>query len=106
MSGAEIPDGYYAVPDPRDVDTLTLWHVTADHIAPHPANARYGPVLHRRDIPAELSKTAAERWVRAWFEQVRLPWTEAVRAAITADPEAARALYAASAYAPNQPEGD
>jgi len=93
----DIPNGYYAVPDPRDPDTLTMWRVIDDHIEATPANARYGPVLYRRDIPTGLTKPEQGRWTAEWFETVQRPWHRAIRAAITADLEAAGALYAKTA---------
>lgn len=94
---ADIPDGYYAVPDPDNPERLTLWHVDGDHLVASPTSAHYGPVLHRKDVPAGLSKPDKSRWVANWFETVQRPWRVAVHAAIAADPNAAGALYAKTA---------
>lgn len=94
LSRTEIPDGYYAVPDPGNAEVLTLWRVVNDHVKASPPKALWGPVLYRRDVPKGLSTPDRAAWIRDWFQRVRFPWDEAVRAAIAADPETAGALYA------------
>jgi hypothetical protein len=89
----EIPDGYYAVPDPNDPAVLTAWRAVNGHLKPAPVGAKWGPVLYKRDV-AGMSPLDRQRYVSAWFNDVRWPWDRAVRAAIVADPEAAGALYA------------
>lgn len=89
-----IPDGFYAVPDPRDAEQITLWRVHDDAIEPSPVRARYGPVLLRSDDPAGLEGAERSRWIDDWLEAVYYPWHRAIRDAITADPDAAGALYA------------
>lgn len=93
----EIPDGYYAVPDPDKPDQLTLWRAADGRIEPSPNAAIYGPVLLKRDVPAGLPKPERARWIANWFETVQRPWRQAVRVAIAADPEAAGQLYAKTA---------
>ena len=89
----DIPDGYYAVPDPNGHGQLTAWRAVNGHLKSSPANARYGPALFKSDL-AGLSPLERQRRVHDWFETVRWPWDRAIRAAIVADPEAAGALYA------------
>jgi hypothetical protein len=95
--GAELPDGYYAVPDPDDAARMTLWRVAGDLLHPSPANAKYGPALTKRDIPAGLETAEQRDFIRTWHETVRLPWVRAVRAAVAADVEAAGARFAETA---------
>lgn len=93
----EIPDGYYAVPNPTAPDEITLWRVTDDDIQPSPPGARYAPQLLRRDVPAGLTKIERAQWIAAWFETNQHAWHRTVRAAIAADPNAAGTLYAKTA---------
>ena len=46
-----LPDGYYAVPDPDDASTVTLWQVQGGSMKARPAKARYGPQAYRKDAP-------------------------------------------------------
>lgn len=97
-----IPHGYYAVPDPNDPDTITMWRshtatyhgASIDTLTPWPANARYGPILWRRDVP---KKQPARDQVRAAHRERRKAWMDTVTARILADLKAAASLYAATA---------
>lgn len=87
---------YYAVLDPSDPTTITYWRqVRADRPpAPWPAKARYGPLLYRDTVPADLTGEARHAWVRRWHETIRHPWPRAVWDAIDADPHGCQAMFA------------
>lgn len=86
-----LPAGYYAVPDPDNADVITYWHASDDDLTPWPRNAKYGPVLYRRDVPKKQPERNA---VREAFWGRRRAWHETIRQLITADLDAARALFA------------
>lgn len=90
---AVIPDGYYAVPDPDQPDTMTYWRSRyADHaFTAWPAKATYGPLAYRKDRPKDHA--AAVDWMRAHNER-RRAWHERVLAAIGDDPATAAARFA------------
>lgn len=96
-----IPHGYYAVPDPDQPDTITLWRshattrhgVTIDTLTPWPAKALYGPILWRRDVP---KKQPERNQVREAYRARRKAWMDAVTAGILQDLKAAAALFAAT----------
>jgi hypothetical protein len=92
-----IPDGYYAVPDPRNTDVITLWRAANGKVTTSPVGAKYGPVLLNSAIPAHLYGPARKRFIYNWFNTVQQPWNAAILATIAADPEAAGALYARTA---------
>lgn len=94
---AEIPDGYYAVPDPDDAARMTLWRVAGGLMHPSPAGAKHGPRLLDRDVPPGRGVLDRQEFIRTWHDTVRLPWAQAVRAALAADPEAAGARFAETA---------
>lgn len=91
---ANVPNGYYAIPDPDDAATLTMWRVVGGLLHPSPANAKYGPRLLISAIPADLDRNGKQQFIRTWHETVRLTWVRAVHAAIIADPNAAGARFA------------
>jgi hypothetical protein len=77
---------YYAIPDPHDPGRMTYWYRTKrGRIMPHPPKARYGPMLYRKDVPADLDPEAREAWVSDWFVNVSRPWHAAVREALKGD---------------------
>lgn len=86
---------YYAVPDPADPARMTYWRRTGRGLRPIPANARYGPVLLKHDVPADLRGQQRREWVYAWQRQHLYPWHATVHAAIDADPIGCAARYAA-----------
>lgn len=54
MNIPPLPDGYFAVPDPDDPTTTTLWRVKDDNgraLTASPTGAHYGPTLYRCDVP-------------------------------------------------------
>lgn len=90
-----VPDGYYAVLDPDDPTTMTYWRQNTDRhgpvLVPWPPRARYGPAYLRRDVP----KDPAERIEFGRRFQARLSaGMGKARAALTADPDTARARFA------------
>jgi hypothetical protein len=100
-----LPEGFYAVPDPRaDVDEMTYWRrkdkgkPARPHFEPWPLQARYDPVLYKKDGPDadELRRlTLARRdYVRAWYEVHAEPYRAAIVEAILEDPVAAGRRFA------------
>jgi hypothetical protein len=95
----DVPDGYYAVPDPRDQAVTTYWRVRDGRVAAWPRGATYAPVLDWRNLPAEVTAggTRNRDAVRArWHRLVGGPYVDAIRGAITADPLGCKARYAAA----------
>jgi hypothetical protein len=89
----DIPDGYYATPDPDNADTMTYWRARAGRIERWPAKAWHGPArLLKRDAPADRDAKVA--WMRAWNERY-LAWLQRVVEAIGSDPQTCRAVFAA-----------
>ncbi|MFF4292176.1 DUF6011 domain-containing protein [Streptomyces vinaceus] len=86
-----VAEGYYAIPDPTDPQTITYWRriLTSKRNAlkAWPAKAWYGPPIPRR---SEVPEDRAERdaFVAAWSES-RRAYIAQVVAAIAADPYAA-----------------
>lgn len=91
----EIPDGYYAVPDPDNPQTMTYWRYRNGSGQRWPAKAWYGPPrLLKRDAPTDRDELNA--WGRAWNERY-FAWHDRVIAAIAAAPDECRARFAALA---------
>lgn len=90
-----LPDGYYATPNPTDPTTMTYWRARAGRLTPWPARARYAPLLLKRDVPADLHGADRHAWARNWYAQHATPWHEALHATLTADPDGCRARFAA-----------
>lgn len=86
---------YFAVVDPSDPGRMTYWRSGKRGLKPWPAQARYGPVLYRSDVPADLSGTARREWIATWFAERSQPWHQAIREAIATDPDDCRARFAA-----------
>jgi hypothetical protein len=91
-----IPDGYYAVPDPRDPHQhMTYWRKHTDKhgaaLDMWPAKARYGPLLYRKDRPKEPA--AAADWMHR-HQAKRLAWIERIIAEIIRDLDTAAASFA------------
>lgn len=92
----QIPDGYYATPDPRDPDQqMTYWRSHTDQHGPGldmwPTKARYGPLLYRKDRPKEPA--AAVDWMHR-HQAKRLAWIERIHAELTRDLTAAAGRFA------------
>lgn len=85
---------YFAVPDPSTGD-MTYWRTHRGDITEWPPKVRYGPLLYKRDVPANLRGDERTRWARNWFATVRAPWDAAIVEAITSDPTTAAARFAA-----------
>jgi hypothetical protein len=91
----ELPDGYYAVPDPDAPALMTLWHVKDGKAkARPPKDMRYGPQARRADIPGRPGDDEYIAWMRKYFDTVN-DWHGRVRAAIAVNPQAAMRAYAA-----------
>lgn len=91
----DVPVGHYAIPDPHDPAVVSMWRVRRARLTPWPKEARFGPVLYRRDLPgdraqAQLVQDAHWATVRAYREQVA--------AILAAEPEQAAARYAAVTF--------
>jgi hypothetical protein len=89
---AELPDGYYATPDPRDTDTMTFWEVQKGRFYPHPAKAWYGPVPGA-DVDPDEDDEFERRVQLGHSENRRMDWNRAVRDAVEAAPIAARLRF-------------
>ncbi|MFC9604604.1 DUF6011 domain-containing protein [Streptomyces niveus] len=90
-----IEEGYYAIPDPDDPDTMTYWRraVTKKHnsLRAWPAKAWNGPPVPRRsEVPEDRDERDA--FAAAWSESRRVYATKVI-AAITADPDTARRRF-------------
>ncbi|MFE0243286.1 DUF6011 domain-containing protein [[Kitasatospora] papulosa] len=87
-----LPDGYYAVLDPADTDTMTYWRARGGRLTPWPAKAWHGPARPlRRDAPADQAERIA--WLRAWDEEY-MAWLRLLQAALDGDPGTARRQFA------------
>lgn len=97
-----IPDGYYAVPDPRDTNqqtpTMTYWHAHNTRygrtLDMWPAKAKYGPLAYRKDRPKDPAE--AVDWMRRHSEK-RRAWNELILTEIARNPDRCRARFAALA---------
>jgi hypothetical protein len=63
----ELPNGYYAIPDPMDPDTMTYWRINNGRVTPWPTRAKYGPKFLRKDAPPKDDRDA----YLAYFERCR-----------------------------------
>ncbi|WP_026931193.1 DUF6011 domain-containing protein [Glycomyces tenuis] len=85
-----LPDGYYAVPDPDDPDTMTRWRVDSGGMHPHPAKTWYGPARPlRKDAPGKPGTDEYIAWMRDYFDEWG-SWARRVKEAIEANPLIAR----------------
>ncbi|MFE2941003.1 DUF6011 domain-containing protein [Streptomyces sp. NPDC059255] len=86
-----LPDGYYAVLDPADPQTMTYWRARAGELKAWPAGAWHGPArLLKKDAPADRDERVA--WMRDWQARYRA-WLETLHAALAADPAGARRTF-------------
>jgi hypothetical protein len=93
-----LAEGYYAVPDPRDVEEMTYWRRSdgkrGPTFKPWPATARYGWVLYKKDRPKLPKEISCNTYVRAYYETLGPPYRYAVVEAIAEDPVAAQQRFA------------
>ncbi len=93
----DLPEGFYAVPDPRPgVEEVTYWHARTGRFGPWPKKARYGPVITRSDLPEGMDPRSEEcrAFVEGWMEETKEPYDAAIVRAISADPIAAQHRFA------------
>jgi hypothetical protein len=96
----KLPEGYYAVPDPRGIQEMTYWRrknhkKRGQSFGPWPTKARYGWVLLRSDIPEDLPpEISRDTYVRAYYETLATPYRQAIVEAIEEDPVAAQHRFA------------
>jgi hypothetical protein len=96
MNGDLLADGYYAAldpdgPDEPGGDAMTLWRVRYGDVMRYPKKAIYGPVLPRKNAPADPEERYA--WFCAGSDYYQL-WKSRVIAALRADPVAAQLRFA------------
>jgi Family of unknown function (DUF6011) len=94
----ELPEGYYAVPDPRGVEEMTYWRRAEGNrgptFKPWPAKARYGWVLYKKDRPELPKEISRNTYIRAYYETLGPPYRRAIVEAIQEDPVAAQQRFA------------
>jgi hypothetical protein len=99
----ELPEGYYAVPDPRDgVDEITYWRRKdkgrnkRPSFEAWPLKTHYGPRLTRKDLPEGMTPRTdeGEAFIRDWYENTGFPYRAAILEAIADDPVAAGKRFA------------
>jgi hypothetical protein len=88
----DLPDGYYATPDPANAETVTFWQIENGRYYPHPRGAWYGPVPGA-DVDPDEDDYLEHRMQLGYSENRRMDWTRAVRDAVEADPLAARRCF-------------
>lgn len=51
---AKVPDGYYAIDGPNELDAVTYWRKKGQELKPWPPKARYGPITEatRDNLPS------------------------------------------------------
>lgn len=89
----DLPNGYYAIPDPMNPDTMTYWRIKDGRARTWPSGAKYGPKFLRKDAP---SKDDRDAYI-AYIERCRAElgaWMLGVRAALTVEADDARARFA------------
>jgi hypothetical protein len=98
----DIPEGYYAVPDPRTgIDEMTYWRMKTTKrgssiFGPWPVKARYAPALYVKDLPAGVSaqSQAGRDYIRAWYQHVYATYHATIVGNILTDPVAAGQRFA------------
>lgn len=91
---SDLPDGYYAIPDPMTPGTMTYWRIAGNRAVPWPPRVKYGPRFLRADAPPKDDKDAYAAHFRRCREQLGV-WMWAVRVALTVEADTARARFAA-----------
>lgn len=90
----ELDDGYYAIPDPREPAAMTYWRARRGSTTAWPPRTLYGPWPRRSDAPDDPDERKAfARRVADTYAA----WLRQVRAELLADPDSARARFAALA---------
>jgi hypothetical protein len=99
-----LPEGYYAVPDPRSEDMTYWWRRVKGKKRPRqafdpwPLKAEYAPVLYHKDVPdgkvLEGLTLSRNDYVHAWHKTLSWPYREAIVEAILEDPIAAQHQFA------------
>ena len=77
----ELPEGYYAVRDPRPgVEEMTYWRARPGRFGSWPKKARYGPSLTKDDLPEDVDPRSEEgqAFIREWGEREHEPYWRAV----------------------------
>ena len=88
----DLPDGYYATPDPDNPATMTYWRAENGCLAIWPPKAWYGPArLLKRDTPQ--GRDAKLAWYTAWSNAWQ-SWATRVREALETDPHGALRRFA------------
>lgn len=92
----DLPDGFYAVPDPDDESVMTRWRVKNGKWSPHPAKTHYGPARPlRKDAPGLNGSPEYAAWMRKFLDRHNA-WRRRVVDAIEANPLLARFRFAES----------
>lgn len=87
-----LPDGYYAVLDPSNADTMTYWRARGGRLTAWPAKAWHGPARPlRRDAPADHDERIT--WMRDWQTKYQA-WLQLLQTALQSDPGRARRQFA------------
>ncbi len=100
-----LPEGFYAVPDPREgVEQMTYWrrkdvgkrkHPEFEPWKPRGAKVRYGPTLFTNDPRLKKLKGDEKSWfVLSWYETVGHPYRDAIIETILEDPALAAKRFA------------
>lgn len=100
-----LPEGYYAVEDPRaGVEDMTYWRRKdkgknkRPAFDPWPLKARYAPVLYSKDLPDEevLRRLTLSKhdYMAAWYRTLNSPYLEAIVESLLEDPVAAQHRFA------------
>ena len=90
----DLPDGYYAVPDPDDTTAMTYWRAKGGGLHPHPAKTWYGPARPlRQDAPSPKGGPEFQEWMRDYFDRWTA-WARRVRDSLAIDPAATARRFA------------
>ncbi len=88
----DIPDGYYAIPDPNDPTLITYWRRKNNTLKAWPAKAWYGPPVPRRSELPDAGP-AREAFVQKWWAS-RRAYLDRIATAVLADPATAGKRFA------------
>lgn len=97
----DLPEGFYAVPDPCNQGEMSYWRRKdkGKHkwpsFEPWPLKAHYGPRLLKSDPRLkDLKGEERRQFVWSWYEGVKGAYIESVVSAIAGDPAAAGKRFA------------